>query len=91
MCLVSHFIVIDMGKKGALRPARGEAIMRLIKKKMVLEAYQWTPDLADKTPNYYRDKKGWWIVIEERKRRISRGDWIVTGVTGEQYIAKKPD
>ena len=65
--------------------------MRFIKKGLVVEAYQWTPDLADKTPNYYRDKKGWWIVIEERKRKISRGDWIVTGITGKKEIVKEAD
>jgi hypothetical protein len=65
--------------------------MRLIKRKLILEAHQWTPDLADKIPNYYRDNKGWWILIEEKRRRISRGDWIVTGISGRQYIVKRTD
>jgi len=67
--------------------------MRFIKKWLVMEAYQWTPDLTYKTPNYYWDKtkRGWWIVIGGGKKKITRGDWIVTGITGEQAVVKQGD
>ena len=67
--------------------------MRFIKKRLVMDAYQWTPDLTYKTPNYYWDKnkRGWWIVIGGEKKRITPGDWIVTGITGEQAVVKQDD
>jgi len=67
--------------------------MRFIRKGLVVEAYQWTPDLAYKTPNYYWDKtkRGWWIAIGGRKKKIARGDWIVTEITGGKKIVREAD
>ncbi len=63
--------------------------MKFMKKPLIVEAYQWTPDLANRIPNCYWDKQNWWIIIDGEKKKLSSGDWIVTGITGKQYVAKQ--
>ena len=67
--------------------------MRFIRKGLVADAYQWFPYLAHKTPNYYWDetRRGWWIIIGGEKKKIDRGDWIVTEITGKKEIVRDAD
>jgi hypothetical protein len=65
--------------------------MRFIKKGLVVEAYQWTPDLANKNPSFNWDTKSFWILLDGEKKKIGRGDWIVTGLTGKKKIVKEAD
>jgi hypothetical protein len=51
--------------------------MRSTRKGLVVKAYQWTPDLASKTPNHYRGKtkRDRSIVIDpEESLRYYRGE-----------------
>jgi len=65
------------------------------KKPVVIEAVQFIPDSAhDQFLSYrvQRDERGPFLLIPtlEGSHRADPGDWIITGVKGEQYPCK-PD
>lgn len=80
-----------------------DRILRKFRKKpVVIEAYQWYPNMVLTTPpsrdlawqgQVYKDsdsKTGFSIDTLEGKHEVTPGDWIITGVKGEVYPCK-PD
>ena len=74
---------------------------RYRKKPVVVEAFQWVPELGavgGVERDYTREglsSKGseavcWMVRTLEGKHEVTPGDWIITGIKGERYPCK-PD
>jgi hypothetical protein len=67
------------------------------KRPVVIEAYQWHEEMGegngvylDANGTHSRDEPFYAVRTLEGPLRVSDGDWIITGVKGEQYPCK-PD
>ena len=58
------------------------------KRPVVIEAVQWQP--GSRVPGVVNDASGPHVQTLEGPLHVSPGDWIITGVKGEQYPCK-PD
>ena len=64
---------------------------KFIRKPVVIEATQWFKDGDHNVvKSEYVPGKGWNYCIHtlEGRMNVSKGDWIVTGVAGENYPVK---
>lgn len=61
--------------------------MRFRKKPVVIEATQWFRS-GDHPAVLGNEIDGPWIPTLEGAMRVTPGDWIITGVQGEQYPCK---
>ena len=70
--------------------------MKFVKKPVVIEATQWFKHgdhpavLLKSNPHRYADDPVPWIDTLEGGHIVTPGDWIITGVKGENYPCK-PD
>lgn len=64
--------------------------MKFRKKPIVIEAFQWWPNMKSYGGVIHQDPDDDYGVIDtlEGTMRVGAGDWIITGVAGEVYPCK---
>lgn len=61
---------------------------KFIKKPIVIEAFQWFPNMGPQGGVEYHPDEGYHIPTPEGNMLVADGDWVITGVEGEKYPCK---